>query len=205
VLRGISFHGAGLGTNAIDVTQVGSLYVEHCSISEFPGNGVFMENGGNLFVADTDVRACANGINVETTGAATANIVAHGSRFTECAANGVFLESFGGGAVTAVMSDCTAALCQTGFSAVSAGAGNTNLRLTNCRAFGNGTGIHVGSIRTGNAISQLANCVVTDNTTGISTFALSTGTASALGTSPGTNLTASNGSGNALGSSVTLQ
>ena len=31
VLRGISFHGANVGANAINVTQVGSLYVEHCS------------------------------------------------------------------------------------------------------------------------------------------------------------------------------
>src|SRR5215472_7808356 len=35
VLRGISFHGANVGESAIFCTQVGSLYVEHCSISEF--------------------------------------------------------------------------------------------------------------------------------------------------------------------------
>src|SRR6516165_8269701 len=35
ILRNISFHGAGLGLSAIQVEQVGSLYVEHCSIAEF--------------------------------------------------------------------------------------------------------------------------------------------------------------------------
>src|SRR5215831_12456600 len=50
VLRGISFHGAqGLGKSAITVTQVGSLYVEHCSIAEFNGDGVHMPSGGRLF------------------------------------------------------------------------------------------------------------------------------------------------------------
>src|SRR5712692_5905216 len=49
VLRGISFHGASIGNNAINVTQVGSLYVEHCSIAEFTGNGVNMNGGGDLF------------------------------------------------------------------------------------------------------------------------------------------------------------
>src|SRR5215470_2173634 len=53
VLRGISFHGASVGGNAIAVTQVGSLYVEHCSLAEFNGDGVHMTNGGNLWVTDT--------------------------------------------------------------------------------------------------------------------------------------------------------
>src|SRR5713226_4371804 len=47
VLRGISFHGASLGNDAIHVTQVGSLYVEHCSMAEFTNDGVAMVNGGN--------------------------------------------------------------------------------------------------------------------------------------------------------------
>jgi hypothetical protein len=34
VLSGLTFHGANVGTNAINVTQVGSVYVERCSIAE---------------------------------------------------------------------------------------------------------------------------------------------------------------------------
>src|SRR5215831_11118581 len=83
VLRGISFHGASVGVNAINVTQVGSLYVEHCSIVEFTnfrGAGVSMPNGGNLWVTDTDVRKCLTGLDVKTSGATPANLVAQGSR-----------------------------------------------------------------------------------------------------------------------------
>src|SRR5215831_10193384 len=65
VLRGISFHGAGKGNDAIHVSQVGKLFVEHCSIAEFIGNGVNLPVGGSLFVTGTDVRACSTGISVE--------------------------------------------------------------------------------------------------------------------------------------------
>src|SRR5215831_1753682 len=95
VLRGISFHGANVGNHAINVTQVGSLYVEHCSISEFGGDGVHMRNGGDLWVTNSDVRTCANGLVVATTGPVTAHLVAQDSRFTACAFAGAGLEAFG--------------------------------------------------------------------------------------------------------------
>src|SRR6516225_7014432 len=72
VLRGITFHGASIGNNAINVTQVGSLYVDHCSISEFSGDGVSMPNGGNLFVTATDVRASSAGIRLNSAGTTAA-------------------------------------------------------------------------------------------------------------------------------------
>src|SRR5215472_14425538 len=54
VLRGLTFHGANTGTFGISVEQVGNLYVEHCSFSEFTGPGVDMFSAGNLFVTGTD-------------------------------------------------------------------------------------------------------------------------------------------------------
>jgi hypothetical protein len=57
VLRGINFHGASVGANAIAMAQVGSLYVDHCSMSEFVGTGL-TAGAGNLFVTSTNVRAC---------------------------------------------------------------------------------------------------------------------------------------------------
>src|SRR5215471_13307189 len=62
VLRGISFHGAGVGTNAINATQVGSLYIEHCSMSEFTLDGVMMAHGGSIWLTDTRMRKCFNGL-----------------------------------------------------------------------------------------------------------------------------------------------
>src|SRR5215471_11883905 len=49
ILRGISFHGANVGVKGINVTQVGSLYVEHCSFAEFFAQGI-QQTIGNLWV-----------------------------------------------------------------------------------------------------------------------------------------------------------
>jgi hypothetical protein len=205
VLRGISFHGANVGNGAIRAEQVGSLYVEHCSIAEFTGVGVWMLNGGNLFVTDTDVRGCEEGIDVQTSGSTPANLVAHDSRFTECI-YGVILFNLGTGATTAWLSNCTASLCTfAGFSA-EAGFANVVLTLADCRAVGNNFGIHATAANGVNATVHIANCVITQNTVGIFTAAtFSTSVASVAGTSPGTNLIVGNGSGNTTSSSVTLQ
>jgi hypothetical protein len=204
VLRGISFHGANVGNNAINVTQVGDLYVEHCSISEFATNGVNMTNGGNLFVTGTEVRKCSDGIFVGTSGSTGGNLVAHDSRFTECVDSGVFLQGGGSGAATGLLTNCTAALCGFGFKA-QGGAARVDLTLTRCRAIGNsGIGIEAQTFSSASATIRIVNCVVTGNGTGIFTSS-SAGNAAVLGTSPGTNLIAGNMSGNALGASVTQQ
>jgi hypothetical protein len=114
-LRGISFPGANIGSNAINATQVGSLYVEHCSIAEFTSDGVDMQNGGNLWVTDTDVRKCAlDGLQLGTNSATAVNLVGQDSRFTE-SGTGVSFDTIGTGAATGWLSNCTASLCDNGF------------------------------------------------------------------------------------------
>jgi hypothetical protein len=192
VLRGISFHGAHVGGTAINVTQVGSLYVEHCSIAEFNGSGVSMPNGGNLFVTGTDVRACSRGIDLETGGATVANLVAHDSRITESGVYGVLLQSASTARARAWLTDCTASLCGfSGFQAVSEGAGNVEMELTNCRSFGNDRGIEAVTTSTGTARVGIANCEVTQNNIGIDTQ-FAQGVATVIATSPGTNRIARN-------------
>jgi hypothetical protein len=194
VLRGISFHGANLtGLNAINVIQVGSLYVEHCSIAEFLGDGVRMLPGGNLWVTDTDVRKCGSGLNVQTTGATAANLVAQDSRFTECGI-GVSLGATTGSTVAAVgsISNCSASVCGTGFEVVSTSPASADLTLNNCRAFGNTGGLFTQIFSTGNATMRIANCVVARNSKGIATQQSGGGTASVIGTNPGTNLISGN-------------
>jgi hypothetical protein len=205
VLRGISFHGASVGTNAINVTQVGSLYVEHCSIAEFTNAGIRMVTGGNLWVTDTDVRKSQRGLDVESNSAVAANLGAQGSRFTECSVAGVFVAVFGSGTATGWLSDCTASLCNVGFEVDSGGSGNADLTLTNCRAIGNSGGLDAANSFTGNAVMRIANCVVTKNSMGILTTSSGGGTAGVFGTSPGTNLIAGNGSGNVAAGGLTLQ
>jgi hypothetical protein len=199
VLRGISFHGANNVSNAINATQVGSLYVEHCSISEFNGAGVAMINGGKLFVTGADVRACGDGLFLDTQGATPVILVAHDSRFTECG-EGVHLGTSSTGAATGWMSNCTASLGGLGFHAVANFSGGADLTLTNCRATGNTTGLEAERL-VGNVTIRVANCVVTQNTNGI----VSVTGGSVIGTSPGTNLISGNGSGNSTTSSVSLQ
>jgi hypothetical protein len=206
VLRGISFHGAGgLGNNAINVAQAGSVYIEHCSVAEFGGDGVRM-GAGNLFVTATDLRAClGSGIGVSSTGATPADLVASDSRFTECG-NGVLLQTTGTGAATASLSNCAASLCQTnGFFAGSGSSANARMSLTKCRAFANFTGVRAVTTQTGGATISLANCVVTDNSIGITQNNFGTGLAALVGTSQGTNLITGNGSDGVTFVSATLQ
>jgi hypothetical protein len=189
VLKGITFHGANVGLNAISVIGVGSLYVEHCSISEFTGDGVNMLNGGNLFVTDLDVRKCANGLDFSTSSATPANLVGHDCRFSECTQNGVLLPGNNGVFVTGWLSNCTASLCGTGFQVQMHNFASGSLTLTNCRAVGNSTGIGAFGSQLAPAEVFLANCVVTFN----SSFGVS---GAVGGTSPGTNLIVFNGDGN---------
>jgi hypothetical protein len=202
VLRGISFHGANLGVNAINVTQVGSLYVEHCSIMEFGNDGVQMLSGGALFVTSTDVRKCYNGLEVGTGSATSFNLVGHDSRFIKCDNSGVKLVSSSSGAATGSLINCTASLCGSiGYDlfAQNSSGGNVSLTLTNCGAIGNQRGIFAEATGTATATVLMANCVVTQNSTGIVT----TGGA-LIGTSTGTNLISGNGADGVTTSSVTL-
>jgi hypothetical protein len=206
VLRGISFHGASTGTFGIAVSQVGSLYVEHCSFSEFTGPGVDVFSAGSLVVTDTDMRKCAVGVSAVTFTAAPLNMVVENSRFSEMTSAGVFLQSGGPGAATALITNCTASMNEAGFEVLADNAGNVDMTLTNCRAIGNTEdGLSLAATSTGNATMRIANCVVTQNVAGISAVATGSGTVAVIGTGPGTNLIAGNGSGNAVSSSATLQ
>jgi hypothetical protein len=214
VLRGISFHGAGFNGNAIFVGQVGSLYVEHCSIAEFgngtplSGDGVRMQHGGSLYVTDTDVRLCKDaGIRVETTDATPANLVVEGSRLTEDCF-GIALQTNGPGAATGWAINCTASRCCQGFFAgtTSNGPGNADLTLTNCRAFGNTAGFNAQNVSgSASAFMRMANCVATGNASGVSASSQGTGSAVVFGTGPGTNFITGNGTNGSTNGTVTLQ
>jgi hypothetical protein len=215
VLRGISFHGANFNGNAIHVAQVGSLYVEHCSIAEFgngtalSGCGVRMQSGGNLFVTDTNVRACRDaGLRVETSGATATNLVAQDSVFEEDCF-GIALQTGGPGAATGWVSNCTASRCCQGFfvGSNSSGPGNADLTLTNCRAFGDSqTGFAAQNLSgSANAIMRIANCVASGNAVGVTFVSQGNGAAAVFGTGPGTNLITGNGSNGSTAASATLQ
>jgi hypothetical protein len=205
VLRGISFHGANVGGDAIGVTQVGSLYVEHCSMAEFLGDGVHMDNGGGLWMTDTDVRSCANGISLRAIPANNGFLFAQDSRFTECSNIGVLLLNNGAAIAVGSVSNCTASFCSAGFASLSNSSGDADLTLINCRAFGCNSGFGASTFSSGNATIRIGNCVATRNNIGISKFSSGGGVSSVVGTSPGTNFISGNGSNGSTNSSVTLQ
>jgi hypothetical protein len=205
VLRGISFHGANVGQSAINATRIGSLYVEHCSISEFNSSGVRMFNGGNLWITDTSVRACSDGIDAGVSGATPAHLVAHDSLISESRNLGVLVVSNGTAPATGLLVNCTAALGNgPGFSATSDQSADVEITLVNCRSFGNSFGVTAESKSSGNATSRICGCVVTGNVTGIAVVAHSTGVPSVLGTSPGTNFISGNTTDGTTTGSVTL-
>jgi hypothetical protein len=227
VLRGISFHGANVGQNAINANSVGSLYVEHCSISEFASCGVFAINGGNLFVTGADLRACQFGIGVEGLGAIPTNVVVQDSRFTECKTGllvaslnttdvdliahdshfikcsfGISLEADGPGVTRGSMANCTASLCAIGFRVRSNSSANADLALANCRATLNSVGFDAAAFGTGSATMRIAGCLVTHNILGVGA---GDPPASIISTSPGTNLIAGNNTDGSLSGTSTLQ
>jgi hypothetical protein len=204
VLRGISFHGAGIGNNAINVAQVGSLYVDHCSISEFSGDGVSMPNGGNLFVTATDVRASSAGIRLNSAGTTAANLTARDSQFTECAV-GVLLHVLTNRDAIATLSNCTASVCTDGFFAMSDSSGGARMTLTNCRSMANLAGILVKSTSGGDATIRLANCAVTDNQIGFEVVQTGSAVPMVLGTLPATNLVDGNFLNLSTNGNLTLQ
>jgi hypothetical protein len=184
VLRNISFHGAGLGLSAINVGRVGSLYVEHCSIAEFTGNGVNMLHGGKLFVTGTDMRACSNvGIDIECDGAIPTSLTVHDSRFTE-SGTGVFFGLSASATIpcAGLLSNCTASECGTGFAAASA-SNFVKLTLVNCRAFNDSTVLETNGNSGGLVVIQLVYSVV-DGETNIAGLQ-----DKILGTNPATNFT----------------
>jgi hypothetical protein len=205
VLRGISFHGANVGHTAINATQVGSLYVERCSIAEFVAGGVSVLNGGSVFVTNTDVRACGTGLTAAATGATAANLVAVDSRFTECSA-GVLLYVSSIAGAAGVVSNCTASICSFGFTVLSQTAATADLTLDNCRAVGNGVGLRADAFGTGgSATMRIYDCVVTQNFSGVSADSAGGGIPSVIGTNPGTSLISGNTNNNATTGSIDLE
>jgi hypothetical protein len=207
VLRGISFHGANVGGNAIVALQVGSLYVERCSITEFTGDAVLLPHGGSLWVTNTAVRSCLNGLRVLATDTTPAFLFAQDSLFTECHGTGVTVDSPGLSFAQGFVNNCTASTCFTGFKAVSESSIGASLTAINCRALNAAiSGFSaISSGKGGTAALIISNCVALGSASGISTSTSGGGIAQVAGTSPGTNLIYGNGIDGSTTYSVTLQ
>jgi parallel beta helix pectate lyase-like protein len=159
ILRGLTINSAG-GDTGINFFSAGTLHVENCVVNGFAGSGdlgITASAGGQLFVKDTTIRGCNDGVAVSTstvTRVSLTNVRLDG--------NGVgAFASGGGGKISA--RDCVACGNSAfGFLASSLGEVNIESCLVSNSA---GTGIVSSQAGT---VVRVSNCTVTDNGTGLS-------------------------------------
>lgn len=95
VLRGLSINGQG-GNNGIVVTVAGQVSIENCVIANMVGDGVRINGGTSVNVADSTLRSNGNyGLNVL---AGAAEIHVDDSRISNNASAGIFMST--GGSLT---------------------------------------------------------------------------------------------------------
>jgi hypothetical protein len=73
VLDGLDFEGVGSGTNGVQVTSGAAVYIIHCTIRDFTGNGVNVTSttaGTRVFIKDSFIENNAGGVNVQGNGVA---------------------------------------------------------------------------------------------------------------------------------------
>ncbi len=68
VLEGLDFEGVGSGTNGVQVNSGAAVYIIHCTIRNFTGNGVNVTSstaGTRVFIKDSFIENNAGGVNVQ--------------------------------------------------------------------------------------------------------------------------------------------
>jgi hypothetical protein len=71
VLQGLDFEGLKSGTNAVQVNSGAAVYIIHCRIRNFTGNGVNVTSstaGTRVFIKDSFIENNAGGVNVQGNG-----------------------------------------------------------------------------------------------------------------------------------------
>ena len=163
VLRGLTIDGTGAVAAGINVTAVGSLFVESCVIANFAsggsvstGVGIYFASAGNLFVTDTIVRN--NGFVgiwvVPASGNAKASI-------DHCRLEGNFDGLVSDANASTTIRDSVASGNATyGLEAEFGG----ELNIENCMVTNSFTGI----ISAQSSLIRVSNTIITDNETGVS-------------------------------------
>lgn len=157
-IRSISINGAGNGLDAIRYLNGRQLSVENVTIIGFTGQGIeasLPATGGNLYVSDTNITRCADGI--------TLAVGAGG--FLVASLDSVRLEGMNNGLVANAGSFANLRNCsifQNGTNGLQAAA-NASINVESCVVSHNGTGINsaVGSV------FRLSNATIFNNNTGI--------------------------------------
>lgn len=178
VIRNISIHGFGTGTNGIRFLAGKQLVVEHTTISGVTGHGIDMalSAAGRLLVSNSGIRDCGSaGINIAAGGTPSVSIdntsiqscgsglaVATGQATISRSvvsqnANQALVASASGAVINA--ETCVLTNNDIGVNASASGA---IVRISNCDIMGNVTGI---SIASGGSVVSFGNNKNTGNTT----------------------------------------
>jgi hypothetical protein len=70
-LEGLDFEGVASGTNGVQVSSGGTVYIVRCTIRDFTGNGVNVTSttaGQRVFIKDSFIENNAGGVNVQGNG-----------------------------------------------------------------------------------------------------------------------------------------
>ena len=164
VVRGLTLKGPGSQSQGISLGSGKAAHVEHCVIDGFT-SGIQNPAGGELFVSDTTVRNCSNGISVSL-GKATierCRLLKNGA--------GVRVSS----PAKVTVRDSVAAQNSFGVRAAAGLEGLTELNLENCLVSDNGTGIRAEAAAAGTSvIVRVAKSTVTGNSTGVNAAGVGT-------------------------------
>jgi len=120
-LSGLDFEGVASGTNGVQVSSGGEVYIIHCTIRDFTGNGVNVTStsaGQRVFIKDSIIEHNGGGVNVQGTGvlnvADIVNTVVDGNTSFAAQANtGGFI-----GLISSVLAGSTNALSILGTDAI---------------------------------------------------------------------------------------
>jgi Right handed beta helix region len=167
ILRGLSFEGAGLGTNGIRFLNGLALYVERCEFNRGTEKGISFEPAGNslLFVKDTAIRnfnfGAGGGILIKPGVAGTANVFLENVQL-ERSAFGLRAEDRSN--VTVVNSQAVRN-SNDGFLAISTAGGIVTMNLERSVAtFNMGGGVKSDGT---NATARISNMLIAGNANGL--------------------------------------
>jgi hypothetical protein len=162
VIRGISINGAGttLGVNGVRVlTNAGAtinVHVEDCVIFNFSNRAVSVETSAaaNVFIRNTSIRSCVDGIAVFAT-AGTATLHVENSKIDSNSGNGINLNA-----------NCKASFAGSSMNGnvvgLLASTSSVEADVDRCDINGNQYGVYAGN--GGGPMVRLTNCTITANT-----------------------------------------
>src|SRR5580704_8451444 len=163
ILRGLTVNseGEGISGSGFVFNSGAVLYVENCVVNGFAeGNGIAINNFGNIFVTDTIARGNDAGIQVDPTGTGTVYI-SMDHLHLDGNGTGLLVVPTGSGtiATAAIRNSSASDNRETGMAAIESGA---SLDIESCLIANNGTGLSAEDP----AKVSISNCTISRCTTG---------------------------------------